>query len=172
MGVIKSLGSGVRALFRKQESERELDDELRDYLECAAEQNMRAGMSQEEAFRKARLEMGSMEGLRVDVREAGWESTLESFFQDVRFGARMLRKNPPFTCVAVLALALEIGANTAMFSVIEAVLLRPLPYNNAEEIVRVASTWDRNGTLTSYTASPPEMKQRSWASWETCGISG
>ena len=157
IGVIKSLGNGVRALFRKQEAERELDDELRDYLERAAEQNKRAGMSREEAFRKARLEMGSMEGLKLEVREAGWESTLESFLQDVRFGARMLRKNPSFTCVAVLALALGIGANTAMFSVIEAVLLRPLPYSDADKIVRVASTWDRNGTVTSYTASPPDF---------------
>jgi putative ABC transport system permease protein len=157
MGVIKWLSNGVRALFRKQEAERDLDEELRDYLECAAEQNVRAGMSREEALRKARLEMGSMEGLKLDVRRAGWESTLETFFQDVRFGARMLKKNPSFTCVAVLALALGIGANTAMFSVIEAVLLRPLPYSNADEIVRVASTWDRNGTLTSYTASPPDF---------------
>jgi putative ABC transport system permease protein len=157
MGMLKSLGNGIRALFRKQEAEQELDDELRDYLESAAEQNMRAGMSREEALRKARLEMGSMEGLKEDVREAGCESTLESFFQDVRFGARMLRKNPSFTCVAVVALALGIGANTAMFSVIEAVLLRPLPYSNAGEIVRVASTWDRNGTVTSYTASPPDF---------------
>ncbi len=157
MSLIKVISGGLRALFRKQQVERELDDELRAYVESAVEQKMRAGMSLEEAVREAHVEMGSMEGVKEDVRDVGWEAALESFIQDVRFGMRMLRKNPAFTGIAVLALALGIGANTAMFSVIEAVLLRPLPYSNAYELVRVASTWERSGITTPYSSSAPDF---------------
>jgi len=157
MGLIRIIGGGLRALFRKQQAERDLDEELRAYAEIAVAQKMQAGMSREEAVRKARLEMGSMEALKEDVRDVGWEAALESFVQDVRYGMRMLRKNPAFTGIAVLALALGIGANTAMFSVIEAVLLRPLPYSNPDELARVASTWERGGITTPYSSSPPDF---------------
>jgi predicted permease len=157
MGLIKVIGGGLRALFRKQQVERELDEELRAYVETAVEQRMQAGMSREQAVREARLEMGSMEALKEEVRDVGWEAALESFAQDVRYGMRMLRKNPAFTGIAVLALALGIGANTAMFSVIEAVLLRPLPYSNPNDLVRVASTWQRGGITTTYSSSPPDF---------------
>ncbi len=157
MRIFKIIGGGLRALFGKQRAEQELDEELRGYMETAVEQKMRAGTGREEAARETRIEMGGMEALKEQVREVGWETHIASFLQDVRYGLRMLRKNPSFTIVAVLALALGIGANTAMFSVIEAVLLRPLPYRHAGEIVRVSSTWDRNGTLTSYTSSPPDF---------------
>src|SRR5712691_6781316 len=157
MGLIKVIGGGLQALFRKQQVERELDEELQAYVESAVEQKMRAGMRHEEAVREAQVEMGSMEALKEDVRDVGWEAVLESFMQDVRYGMRMLRKNPAFTGIAVLALALGIGANTAMFSVIEAVLLRPLPYSNANELVRVASTWERGGITTPYSSSPPDF---------------
>jgi len=157
MGLIKNIAGGLRALFRKQQAERELDEELRAYAESAVEQKMRAGMSREDATRQARIEMGSMEALKEEVRDAGWETALNDFFQDVRYGLRMLRKTPSFTVVAVLALALGIGANTAMFSVIEAVLLRPLPYSNADQIMRVASTWDRGGFSGLYSSSAPDF---------------
>ena len=157
MRLVNIIGGGLRALFGKQRAEREMDEELRSYMESAVEQKMCAGASREEAVRETRIEMGGMEALKEQVREVGWETRMESLIQDVRYGLRMLRKNPSFTGVAVLALALGIGANTAMFSVIEAVLLRPLPYRNASEIVRVSSTWDRNGTLTNYSSSPPDF---------------
>ena len=157
MRLISIIGGGLRALFRKQQAERDLDEELRAYAESAVAQKMQAGMSREEALRKARLEMGSMEALKQDVRDVGWEAALESFVQDVRYGMRMLRKNPAFTGIAVLALALGIGANSAMFSVIEAVLLRPLPFNHADELVRVASTWERGGITTPYSSSAPDF---------------
>ena len=155
MRVIRIIGGGLRALFRKQQAERDLDEELRAYAESAVAQKIEAGMSREEALRKARLEMGSMEALKQDVRDVGWEAALEGFVQDVRYGMRMLRKNPAFTGIAVLALG--IGANSAMFSVIEAVLLRPLPFNHADELVRVASTWERGGITTPYSSSAPDF---------------
>src|SRR6266436_6223005 len=157
MRIFKIIGEGLRALFGKQRVEQELDEELRCYMETAVEQKVRDGAAREEAARETRIEMGSMETLKEQVRDVGWETHIESFLQDLRYGLRMLRKNPSFTIVAVLALALGIGANTAMFSVIEAVLLRPLPYRHAGKIVCVSSTWDRNGTLTSYTSSPPDF---------------
>ncbi len=169
MSVMKVIAGGLRALFRKQQIERDLDEEVRAYVENAAEQKMRAGMSRASALREARMEIGSLEGLKEDVREVGWEAALESFAQDIRYGVRMLRKNPAFTGIAVLALALGIGANTAMFSVIEAVLLRPLPYSNADSLVRVASTWERGGVMTTFSSSPPDFfdwrdQNRSFAS--------
>src|SRR6266481_5821108 len=157
MRIFKIIGGGLRALFGKERVEQELDEELRCYMETAVEQKVRDGAAREEAARETRIEMGSMETLKEQVRDVGWEAHIETFLQDLRYGLRMLRKNPSFTIVAVLALALGIGANTAMFSVIEAVLLRPLPYRHAGEIVRVSSTWDRNGTLTSFTSSPPDF---------------
>jgi putative ABC transport system permease protein len=157
MRLNKSVGGGLRALFRKQQVERDLDEELRAYLESAIQHKMRAGMSREEAVHEARIEMGSMEVLKEEVRDVGWETVLEGFVQDIRYGMRMLLKNPAFTSVAVLALALGIGANTAMFSVIEAVLLRPLPYINTDQLVRVASTWERGGITTPYSSSPPDF---------------
>src|ERR1700730_13976903 len=151
------IASGVRALFTKRRTERDMDEELRGYMDISVEHKLHSGTALEEAARQTRIEMGGMEVVKEQVREVGWETRVESFFQDLRFGLRMLRKNPSFTLVAVLALALGIGANTAMFSVIEAVLLRPLPYRHAGEIVRVSSTWERNGTLTSYSSSPPDF---------------
>src|ERR1700680_1281692 len=157
MRLVNVIAGGIRALFSKRRTESEMEEELRGYMDAAVERKLRSGVALEEAVRQTRIEMGGMEALKEQVREVGWEIRIESFLQDVRFGLRMLRKNPSFTVVAVLALALGIGANTAMFSVIEAVLLRPLPYRHAGEIVRVSSTWERNGTLTSYTSSPPDF---------------
>src|SRR5712675_180839 len=169
MRTFKIIGGGLRALFGKQRAEQELDEELRGYAETVVEQKMRAGAGRREAERETRLEMGGLEALKEQVREVGWETRVESFLHDARFGLRMLRKNVSFSSVAVLALALGIGANTAMFSVIEAVLLRPLPYSNANELVRVASTWDRGGITITYSSSPPDFfdwrdQSRSFAS--------
>jgi hypothetical protein len=127
MRLLNRFVAGLRALIWKNRSERELDEELRAYLDMAIEQKVSSGLSREAATRAARAEVGSVEAVKDHVRDVGWETLLDSFVQDLRFGVRSFLHTPRFTVPALLTLALGIGATAAIFSVIRTVMLEPLP---------------------------------------------
>jgi len=138
MPILSRLDSLRRNLFARRRVERDLDDELRACVDQLAEENRAAGMEPAEALRAARIELGGLEQVKEDVRQARAGRLVEELVRDVRYGARTLRKNPAFTAVAVLALALGVGANTAMFSVAYGILLRPLPYADADRVAVIS----------------------------------
>ncbi|HWC96305.1 MAG TPA: ABC transporter permease [Candidatus Sulfopaludibacter sp.] len=140
MALWTNLTEGLRVLLRKRETEQDMDEELRAYQEAAAEANRRSGMSDAAARRSARVEMGSMEAVKDEIRSAGWESAVEALFTDIRYSLRVLAKAPVFTSVVLLTLALGIGANTAIFSLIDSILLRSLPVRHPEELVQVTKS--------------------------------
>jgi putative ABC transport system permease protein len=126
-----------RNLFRRTKVEQELSDELAQAFEFLVETKIRDGTSASEARRLAAIELGGVEQLKEEIRESRAGYDLETLFQDVRFGLRMLLKTPGFTVVAVATLGLSIGANTAIFSLVNGVLLRPLPFPDAERIISI-----------------------------------
>jgi predicted permease len=152
MARLRRIIGGFRALLRRDRLERELEEEVQGYLESCIEEKMRAGMGREEAARAARVEMGSIEALKEDTRDVGWEARVESLWRDVRYAARTLRASPAFSIAAVLTLALGIGANTAIFSAVNAIMLRALPVERPDELISLAAVYPDNVEPFSYAA--------------------
>ncbi len=155
MSLWRQFTAGLRVLTRRNAADRDVRDEVADFLERSAAEHRARGLSPEDARRAARLEIGSETMAREQVRGYGWENLLSTFFADLRHGARQLRRAPGFTAVTVFTLALGIGATTTIFSAVNPILFRALPYPHAERILSIYDAGDggahRMGTFATYT---------------------
>ena len=147
MKVLAAVRSFTRALFRRRRFEGDMDAELKAHIETYADDLIREGLSHEEALRRARIQFGGVERVKEECRESRGVHFFESLMLDLRFAFRMLRKSPGFTAVAVLTLALGIGANTAIFSAVYGVLLAPLPYEDPSHLIVLNETTPRVGMV-------------------------
>ena len=144
MDRLTNVVAGLRSLFCSRRIESELDEELESFIEASTAEKISRGVQAGEAARAARVEMASSNAVKHRIRAAGWEAGFESFWKDVRYGVRRLWRSPGFTIFAVLAVTIGIGANTAIFSIVEAVLLRSLPFPEPQRLVHL--TADMAGT--------------------------
>jgi predicted permease len=162
--IVAYLKSLFARFVRRTETERELEQELASHIEMRADELERLGLTRAEAKRRARIEFGSQEKFKEECREAIAGNFIDTLMQDVRFSLRMLRKSPGFTLVAVLTMALGIGATTAIFSVVDATLLHPLPYPQPEQLVSIQADFPSVG------ARDVGMSEPEWQDLQRSGI--
>ena len=155
---LRSLLLRFVGLFTRKNTESRLSQELEGHLAMHIEHNLRSGMSAEEARRQALIKLGGMAQARELYRDRSRLPLIETLLQDLRYGARMLRKNPGFATVGIVTLALGIGANSAIFSIVNGVLLRPLPYEDPGRLMSINNTAPSRG-LQTFGASPPDFRK-------------
>ena len=160
MNLFQNLYRGLASLFSKRRVDRELDEELAAFAEASAADKQRAGMSPQAAARAARVEMGSPGSVKHQVWSSRWESIPDNLLKDIRFALRQLLRSPGFALIAIASLALGIGANTAIFTLLNAILLRPLPVQKPSELLLFG-----DGRARGSTASVPDGHIRlfSWS---------
>ena len=155
MTLFRRLRRRVRALAFRRDVERELADELELHIELEQQKNERLGMSPEQARRAALVTFGGVERYKEEARDARGVRLVETIAQDLRYALRTMRKTPAFTAIVILTLGLGVGATSAIFSIVNAVLLRPLPYANERSLVRVYSQVP-DGTIDRFSVSIPD----------------
>jgi len=158
--VLNDLLYRLRALFRRKSVEAELDEELRAHLEHQEHRYVQSGLPLEEAKRRARLEFGGLDQVKEECRDARGVNLIETTLQDIRYGLRKLARSPGFTAVAVATLALGIGANTLIFSVVNAAILHPLPFRDAGRLV---TQWATSPTV-GY-SGPGSLTDKDYMEW-------
>lgn len=148
------LQSALRNLLHKQQVESDLNEEISGYLDAVTEEKIAAGLSDEEARRRALAECGGLEQVKQAVRDQRTSTVVESVVQDIRYGLRQLRRNPAFAWTAVITLALGIGATTAIFSAVFALLIRPLPYPDSDRLMEISEGYPKKGVYGNPLISP------------------
>ena len=141
MSLWRQVSRGLYGLLNRTERDRGIDDEVRHYFEEATAAYKERGLSEEDARRAARRELGNPNAAQERVRSYGWENTVRTFLSDLRFAARQLRRNPGFTTVTMITLALGTGASMAISSATNPALFKPLPYPHPGRIPAIWSTW-------------------------------
>jgi len=170
MSLWRQVTHGLRGLLHRNQHDREIDEEVQHYFEETAAAYRESGLSDEEARRAARQECGNLSTAKEQVRSYGWENTVRTFAADLRFTGRQLRRNPVFAITAVLMLGIGIGANTAIFTFVNSVLLRPLPYPESNRLTVILSELGNSSRAPASMFELYQMRQRSRSFDQIAGI--